>query len=192
MFEIENLELYYIRDVENYQQKAAAKRSVHNSLIYMTVQFCLSGAPWRKLLGHGDYGVFGTITTNHPWWTETMNNILRVPPELRIFSAASKISGENIMLRPKQKSIEWMIDQMYMIFKVRELILDTGAGTLTTDKVCLELLEHRRFLRCGKDFKRFQDVLLSVVEVYAKPVLRLDSYIAGSERVVEATKAFRQ
>lgn len=48
-------------------------------------------------------------------------------------------------------------------FKAKELVLDTLAGTLETEKVSLQLTEHHRSVGCEKESACFQDELHSLV-----------------------------
>lgn len=74
--------------------------------------------------------------------------------------------------------------------KVRELVLDTCAGTLPTIKVCLPLSEHPRTVGYEKDSARFQDVLPLLMEVYGMQVVSPGSNIAGCEEAVRTSKMF--
>lgn len=72
----------------------------------------------------------------------------------------------------------------------KELLLDTCAGAFATKKACLQVPEHVSLSRCEKDSTSFQNVLLSMVEVYEKQILNPEFEIAGSEEAVETSEVF--
>lgn len=71
--------------------------------------------------------------------------------------------------------------------KALEPVLDTCASTLATEKAPMQLPEHGRLVGYEKDYTRFLEVLPSLVEVYLKECLRLDSEVAGSEKAAKAS-----
>lgn len=69
-------------------------------------------------------------------------------------------------------------------------MLDTFAVNSATAETCLYLPDPSKFRECAKDLSRFQDVILSLVEVYAEKVLSKDFDSAGGEKVVVAGDRF--
>lgn len=108
------------------------------------------------------------IATKHPWWKAVINNILLAPPEERLSSRSTDSSRNKMWLRPEQKSVTWMMDLLSKIWKAEDLVLDKGAGNLSSPKTCLQLLEHSRIIGCKKDTGFFGDSPRSLVDEYAK------------------------
>lgn len=92
------------------------------------------------------------IPYNQPWRTSTMKNILRVSPEEQLFYPGPKSSSNNMMLRPDQKPVKWMMDVVLKFCKAEELIVSTCVEKLDTANDSFQVLQHRRLVRCEKDF----------------------------------------
>lgn len=60
-----------------------------------------------------------------------------------------------------------MTDLVSKFTRAEALVLDRTVGTLAAAKVCLRLRDHRQFVGCEKVTGYFQNVLLSLAEVYA-------------------------
>lgn len=120
------------------------------------------------LLGHVDYEGHWKIATNNRWVTKPMNNIAPVPPEEQVLCALTDSPQKKMMLKSEQKSVEWTMDLACKLWNTVDLVLDTCTATLATARACSQLSEHRHFVGCEKDFAFFQDLFLSLVEVYAK------------------------
>lgn len=73
-----------------------------------------------------------------------------------------------MLLRLEQKSVKWLMDPVFNLYKVGELVLNTFHGTLATVNAGLQLPEHHRFAEFEKDFACFQDTLPSLVESYER------------------------
>lgn len=130
------------------------------------------------------------MQTNQTWRTSGKNNIPRVPVHERLFNAAPGSSGNKVLLRPEQKSIDWMMDLVSKFTKPGELVVDNCTGTSATAKPCMLLPQHRRFVGCAKDSDCFQEVLPSVVEVFPRQIKGTNSDIEGKEEVVASAKIF--
>lgn len=87
-------------------------------------------------------------------------------------------------------SVEWVINALSKFSKVEELVLHTWTGPRATEKLFLQLPEHRLTFGCANDFARSQHVLPSLVEVYVEQVLWQHSDTAGSEQGAATGKAF--
>lgn len=68
--------------------------------------------------------------------------------------------------------------------------VDTGAGISANKKACLQLLDPCMFVGCRKDSACFQNALPSVLVVYERQVLSLESDVFKVEEAVEASKVF--
>lgn len=79
-----------------------------------------------------------------------INNILYVPPEEEKFCELVDSSGKKVLVRPDQKSVEWMMDLVFKFCNAGDLALDTCAGTSASVKPCLQLLEYCRPVECEK------------------------------------------
>lgn len=86
--------------------------------------------------------------------------------------------------------MEWIRDLAVNFRKTGDLVQNDCAGTLATAKECLLLREHHLFVVYEKNAACFQNVLPSLVQVYAKHVLSPDSDKTGSGEVVEAGRLF--
>lgn len=97
---------------------------------------------------------------------------------------------EKVLLGPEQKPIEWMTDFLFNFCKAEHLVQETCNGTSTSEKTCSQLSVHRRFIWCEKNATCFLEGLLSLMGVYAKPVLSTDSDLFRSKEMVEKSKVF--
>lgn len=124
-----------------------------------------------EALSHANYRVHGKIGRNPSSWTVAMNNNQLILREEELFSESTDGPRKNILLRPEQCSVQWMMDPVSRFNRTGELLLDSYFRTLATGKVCPLLSEHRKFAGCEKDHVSSQDSNWSTVEVHAKPVL---------------------
>lgn len=78
-----------------------------------------------------------------------------------------------------------MTDLFCKYSKARELVPDTGTGTLTRRMTFLQVPELRRLVGCQRDSVCFPNPLPSLLKVYAKQIFSLDFIIAGSGKTLE-------
>lgn len=74
--------------------------------------------------------------------------------------------------------------------KVEELVVDSCAGTLPTSKVCPQLPQHRRFVGVRRIRINFEELLPSVVEVFAQRVFNKESDYFENEVLVKSCVMF--
>lgn len=60
----------------------------------------------EELLCHANNGGNGKFATNHPWETNAMSSVLRVPPEEQIFSGSTDGFGKQVLLEPEQRLVQ--------------------------------------------------------------------------------------
>lgn len=88
----------------------------------------------RKHLGSENYGYHKELHTNHSFCTNAMSNIPLTSPDDRLYSWLTDTSEEKVLLRPDQKSVNHMMNVASKLYQLRELVLDTDAGTLATGR----------------------------------------------------------
>lgn len=79
VFEVKSSALRYISAVEHYQQTTGERCTANTFVIEMVIYFWQSGALWGELLGHTDYGGYGSTATIYPLCTTVLKSISRVP-----------------------------------------------------------------------------------------------------------------
>lgn len=100
----------------------------------------------RESLVHPNYGWRKKIATNHPLWTNVMDNIFRGHPEERPPSAPADNLVRKMMLWLEQKSVEGMVDFMSKFCKAEKLVLVIRASNITTSNTCLQLAGLHKFV----------------------------------------------
>lgn len=88
-----------------------------------------------------------------------MKNITRFLAEKRLFSGSTDNSEKKVMLRPKKKAVDRMLDLLSKICTAGKLVLVIYIGTLATTEACSQLFYHRRLAACEKDSACFQCAL---------------------------------
>lgn len=102
-----------------------------------------STGPWKNFI-------------NNPWWSNTKANVSSISPEERLFSESPGCLEKRLLLRPEQRSVEWMMDLVSKFCKAGGPVLATCASTSATAKAYLQPPEHRRFVGLSStllDFK---------------------------------------
>lgn len=61
-----------------------------------------------------------------------------------------------MLQRWEHKSAERMEDLVSKLSKAREQVLKTCPGTLASTKTLLQVLDHRKFVECEKDYAIFR------------------------------------
>lgn len=84
----------------------AVKRAAHTSLIEIAIHFWRSRVSSGKLLCHDHNGAYGNVGLNHLWWTNAINNTLRVTSEERLLSGSTEGSRKNVLCWPGKKFVE--------------------------------------------------------------------------------------
>lgn len=95
-----------------------------------------------------------------------------------------------MLLSQEREFVECMVDLVFKFYIGRELFLDSYSGTFATAKVWLKLPDHLMIVGCENYFGFCQDVLLQLVDVFARLVLSEDCEMTGSDGVVEAVRVF--
>lgn len=126
------------------------------------------GSDMRDPFGQKDSRGHGKIATNHSCWTGAMKIIPRVSKEDRLFSESTSILRKNMLLRPEQTSLEWMINLVYRLATVVKLVLDICAGTIPPEKAFLQLPEDRWFVASEKSSACFGDELSMLMENFSE------------------------
>lgn len=95
-----------------------------------------------------------------------------------------------MLQRPEHKSVIRLRDHVFMVSKVRQLVLDTCTGILAPGKACLQLPEYGWFPRSEKEPACFRDALPAPVELHLNYVSSPDPDSDWSKKAVEEGSAF--
>lgn len=95
----ENCAPLYVWVVGNYQHTAAVKYEALLSLVEMVFHFWRSGGSRRGAHRSGNVRSPGKHSTNEPWRTNVMNNILRIHPKEQQLKGSSDDLREINLLR---------------------------------------------------------------------------------------------
>lgn len=79
---------------------------------------------------------------------------------------------------PNQRSVESIQDMMVGFCRTLEQALRIQAGSIMTSKVCLHLREYGMILSCKIYLQSSQKRLLSLVQLFIRRTLSLDSDIS--------------
>lgn len=100
------------------------------------------------------------------------------------------------MLISEQESMEWMRDLMSKFSKSGELVLNNWSGTSATEKACLQLSDHCRFVGCEKTphvfrirccrFRIYTDIVESKEVVDAREVSLVEWAVISSRRRINS------
>lgn len=97
---------------------------------------------------------------------------------------------KTVLLRPEQRSVEWIMDLVTKFCKAKELMLDSCACAFATLKAFLKRPKHRKLAGCVKDSACFQCALPLLVGAYTKQVSIAVYNITGSDGVVKVSDEF--
>lgn len=71
-----------------------------------------------------------------------------------------------------------------------DVVLDRFAGSMFTERVCISLPVHRRYIICDIDMACFDSGMRQLAEFYAKELLDLLSYITGDDHLRRAPQVY--
>lgn len=74
--------------------------------------------------------------------------------------------------------------------KAERLVLDLCAGTFSTAKVCIKVLNHRQFVECKIEVACFDAMMPLLVESFARKALNKEWNIEGTKRVKLAARIY--
>ena len=190
VFTVESTPLKFIRARGNYQANPVGKRLTHASMVEVAVHLWKNGLDGSDMLGKVDYSVGSYVPSTLPGWTDTIDNIPRIPAAEVVYSEEVGENGKRLRLCPEQKSVAVMKTLVAQYSAPGGLVLDPFCGTFAVAKACLSLPQHRRCV-CGDiDPACVKHGLQQLVEVFAGQVLNEESDINASAEVQDAATTF--
>ena len=182
VFSVEPIPLHYTKQRGYYNTDPRLQRLSHLSVVEQAVHVWKNGMVFQCALEKINYGRSGTIRSVHPGTCNEMNNIPRVPNNEKIFLPShSKQMGPRQMLRPEQKSRQWMMDIIEKFTKPGDLVVDPCAGTFSVAMACMLMPKHRKFVGCDKDDSCLENSMTSLVALFARQILNPNSDIDGTD-----------
>lgn len=179
---MEPIPLHYTKQRGYYNTDPRLQRLSHLSVVEQAVHVWKNGMVFQCALQKINYGHSGTIRSVHPGTCNEMNNIPRVPNNEKIFLPShSKQMGPRQMLRPEQKSRQWMMDIIEKFTKPGDLVVDPCAGTFSVAMACMLMPKHRKFVGCDKDDSCLENSMTSLVALFARQILNPNSDIDGTD-----------
>ena len=137
-----------------------------------------------------DYNAGGFIPSTLPGWTDTIDNIPRIPASEIIYRPELLENGKAGRIRPEQKSTALLKTLVAKYCPPGGLVLDPFAGTMSTARACLLLDSHRRCVCTDVDEECVKVSIPSLLDVFASQLLNEDSDITGSEEVLRAARDY--
>lgn len=190
VFSVERTPLQFIRGRGNYKANPATKRLTHMSMGELAVHVWRNGLEHNDMLQRVDYNLGGYVSSTLPGWTNTMDNIPRLPATEVVYGDVIGNNGRPVMLRPEQKNISVMKTLVAQYSPPGGIVLDPFNGTFAVAKACLSLPSHRRCVCGDADPRCIQHGLLQLVEVFARQLLNEDSDITATPAVNSAATTF--
>ena len=89
------------------------------------------------MLDKVDYSVGGYVPSTLPGWTDTMDDIPRIPPAEVVCTDELNEKGKPRKLRPQQRSIAVLKTLVAQYTAPVAIVLDPFCGTFAVDKACL-------------------------------------------------------
>ena len=169
-FGVEDVPLNFIRARNHYNVPPGLRRINHASIAEHAIHFWKHGNGNNEALNSTDYSLKGFINSSHTGWTNVMDNIPSVPHHEKVLTKNTE--GVEAMVRPEQKNVAWMKELVSKFTSGGDVVVDLFGGTFSTAKACLDLPDHRIFVGSELDEECVKLATPSVMEIFAKHVLR--------------------
>ena len=189
IFSVEPTPLKFTRARGFYNRTPAARSVAHLSMTEIALHAWKKGASQTEILKRLDYNAPAYVPTSLPGWTDTIDNIPRLPANEAIFLPGTGTTKPQ-MLRPEQKNVSWMKTIVNKYCPGGGTVLDTFAGTLAVAKACISLPQHRKCIACDRDKDCIDISMPSLVVTFAEQLLSDKSDITGSAEVQYAACTF--
>ena len=190
VFGVENSPLRFTRARGNYMSDPRHLRFNHTCMGEIAVRFWKKGLTKKKMMEKLDYNAGGFIPSTLPGWTDTIDNIPRIPASEIIYRPELLENGKAGRIRPEQKSTALLKTLVAKYCPPGGLVWDPFAGTMSTARACLLLHSHRRCVCTDVDEECVKVSIPSLLDVFASQLLNEDSDITGSEEVLRAARDY--